>query len=164
MSFDPEMKSFMEARERLVAMHELCLRETGMSDVVVEGWVPPIAAWQWGLSALCLLIFGTFPFRESLRPESGSLISGIWSLGGAAPGLASLCYVLQPYVLGFMVVVHAVEATWFANGKLKRHWVEFGTGLWWCWVADCLVEGIGCMSRFDGMVKAKEAGKKGGKH
>ncbi|KAI1610171.1 hypothetical protein EDD36DRAFT_443535 [Exophiala viscosa] len=158
-SLDPPMKSLIEARERLVAMHNECLAALGLSDVVLKSYTPPDRAWQCALSALCLLIFATFPFREQLRPESGSVIASIWSLGGLVPGLARLSYTLQPYVLGIMVVLHGAEAVWFTN-RLKRYWVEVGTWVWWCWVGDCLLEGVGCLTRFERVVGRLEAEKK----
>ncbi|KAJ9612964.1 hypothetical protein H2200_002905 [Cladophialophora chaetospira] len=160
--FEPPMKSLMEARERLVDMHNLCLRELDLSDVVVKNYVLPDRAWQWLLSGLCLLIYATFPFRESLKPESGSVSSKIWSLGGVAPWLAKLSYTLAPYILGFVVVAHCGETLWLINGRLKRHWVEAGSAVWWFWVADCMTEGGGCLTRFDRLVKRLEAEKKGG--
>ncbi|OAP65027.1 hypothetical protein AYL99_00999 [Fonsecaea erecta] len=160
--FEPPMKSLMEARERLVTMHEHCLNQLDLSDIVVDTYVLPDRAWQWALSGLCLLIFATFPFRESLRLESGSWISRVWSLGGAAPWLAKLCYMLAPAVLGVIVVFHCGEAMWFIQRRLRRHWVEWGSVAWTCWVVDCLVEGGGCLSRFDRVVKKMEMEKKGG--
>ncbi|KAK5209103.1 hypothetical protein LTR41_005502 [Exophiala xenobiotica] len=157
---EPPMKSLMESRERLVSMHNDCLAELGLSDVVLDRYVPPDRAWQWALSALCALIFATFPFRESLLPESGSVIAWIWSLGGTLPGLARLGYTLQPFVLGVMLVLHAGEAVWFANTRLKRYWVEVGTAVWWFWVLDCALEGFGCLSRFERVVERLEAEKK----
>jgi len=102
------------------------------------------------------LIFATFPFREQLKPESQSVIAQIWSLGGTCPPLANLCYTLQPYVLWFMIIVHSGEAAWFATAQLRRHWVELGSALWVCWVLDCAVEGVGCMSRFDRIFAQKD--------
>ncbi|ETI20677.1 hypothetical protein G647_07019 [Cladophialophora carrionii CBS 160.54] len=160
--FEPPMKSLMEARERLVNMHVLCLEKLDVSDVVVKNYVPPDRVWQWMLSGLCLLILSTFPFRSSLRPESGSVIAKIWSLGGAAPWLARLSHTLSPLVLTTVIVLHAGEAVWFINRRLNRHWVETGTAVWWCWVLDCLLEGGGCLTRFDRVVKRMEAEKKGG--
>ncbi|KIW94280.1 uncharacterized protein Z519_05596 [Cladophialophora bantiana CBS 173.52] len=160
--FEPPMKSLMEARERLVTMHELCLKQLDLSDVVVERYVPPDRAWQWMLCGLCVLISTTFPFRESLRLESGSWISKLWSLDGAAPWLARLSYTLAPAVLGVMVTVHCGEAMWFIQRRLRRHWVEWGSATWWCWVLDCLLEGGGCLTRFDRVVKRMEGEKKGG--
>ncbi|EXJ86883.1 hypothetical protein A1O3_03837 [Capronia epimyces CBS 606.96] len=153
----PPMKSLLEARERLVAMHTECLDSLGVSDVVVDRYTPPDTAVGWLLPALCLLIFATFPFRDQLRPESRSVVARIWSLNGSAPALAHLCYTLQPAVLGFIVVVHAAEVVWFASTKLPRYWVEPASAVWWAWVLDCFVEGVGCLSRFDRIVgKAKE--------
>jgi hypothetical protein len=160
--FTPPMKSMLQARETLVEMHNLCLRELDRSDVVIPKYILPDRVWQWALSALCLLIYATFPFRAALRPESGTVISKIWSLGGLAPWLAKLSYTLAPLVLGFVVIAHAAEALWLINGRLRRHWVESGTGTWWCWVIDCLIEGGGCLTRFDRLVKRTESQKKTG--
>lgn len=164
-AFEPEMKSLLEARERLVSMHQTCLTELDMSDVVVEGFVLPDRLWQWFVYPLVPLILATFPFRDQLKPESGSVIAWVWSLGGVAPGLARLCYAVAPAVLGIIVVSHGVEALWFANKKLRRHWVEFGSATWWFWVVFCLMEGSASFDRFGRVVKEKEEGKKGkGKH
>ncbi|KIW37659.1 uncharacterized protein PV06_10299 [Exophiala oligosperma] len=154
----PPMKSLTDARERLVEMHNSCLEELGLSDVVVDRYTPPNRAWQIGLSALCVLIFTTFPFRQSLLDQN-TLPGRIWSLGGAAPWLARLSFGLQPLVLTVMVVVHLGEAAWMANTRLKKHWIEVGSWVWWFWVLDCAVEGFGSWTRFDEMVADVE-GKK----
>ncbi|EXJ88099.1 hypothetical protein A1O1_05027 [Capronia coronata CBS 617.96] len=160
---DPPMKSLLEARERLVTMHTACLASLDLSDVVVDRYVPPQRLWQWFVCGVCLLIFATFPFRDQLRPESGSLIARAWSVNGTAPALARLCYAVQPGVLGFMVIVHVLEAVWFARTKLRRHWVEAGSAVWWAWIGDCLLEGVGCLKRFDGVVGVKAKAKGGEK-
>lgn len=163
-AFEPPMKSLIEARERLVAMHNTCLEALDRSDVVVDKYVPPDRLWQYLVGVLCVLIYATFPFRESLKPGSDTVAAKIWSLGGLAPWLGKLAYALAPAVLGFVVLAHSTEAVWLANGRLKRHWVEFGSVTWWCWVVDCFLEGGGCLMRFDKVVKAKESARKGGKH
>lgn len=162
-ALDPPMKSLMEARERLVAMHNWCLEELGLSDVVVDRYVPPNRAWQVGLSALCVLILATFPFREALL-DQGTVPGRVWSAGGTVPWLAQLSYTLQPLVLGVIVVAHLGEAAWMANTRLKRHWVEVGSWVWWLWVLDCAVEGFGCWTRFDEVVAEVEERKNNKKH
>jgi len=152
------MKTLLDARTRLVDMHNDSLAQLNLSDVVVDTYHLPDRAWQWALSGLCLLIFSTFPFREQLVLPS--LPSLIWSLGGTLPGLARFAYHLAPVVLGIMVVLHGAEAVWFARTRLTRHWVEVGTAVWCAWVLDCLVEGIGCISRFERLVGRMEADKK----
>lgn len=157
---EPAMKSLLEARERLVTMHNACLAELHLSDVVVDRYTAPDRAWQWALSSLCLLILTTFPFRAQLRPESGSAIAAIWSLNGLVPGLARLAYLLAPLVWTFVLLIHAAETLWFASSRLSRHWVEVGSAVWWAWVLDCMLEGGGAIARFDRAVKALEAAKK----
>jgi hypothetical protein len=159
--FDPPMKSLIEARERLVAMHNDCLLKLGLSDVVIDEYRLPRSVASYGLAALVTLILLTFPFRESLRPGSGGWGYRIWSLGGLVPGLARLSYAVAPVVLGFIVVAHAVEAVYFATSRLRRHWVQTFSGVWWWWMLDCWLQGFSSFIRFDRLVKDKEAKKVG---
>jgi hypothetical protein len=158
---DPPMKSLMEGRERLVAMHQQCLKELDLSDIVVDEYQLPTTVFPWALSSLVILIALTFPFRESLRPESGSVIYDIWSLGGLAPGLAQLSYTLAPAVLGFIYLAHGIESVYLARTRLRKHWVETFSKTWWLWIGDCALEGFGAIQRFDAVVKRKESAKGG---
>lgn len=157
----PPMDSVKEAAESLVAMHNECLAALDLSDVVIDRYTPPQGLLEGTLAAVTALVLFTFPFRDQLRPESGTAISQIWSLGGALPGLGRLCYTLQPLVLGVIVPVHAGQAVWFARKRLRRHWVEAGSRVWWCWMLDCCLWGGGCLSRFQRVVKAEEEASKG---
>ncbi|KIW12631.1 hypothetical protein PV08_09909 [Exophiala spinifera] len=159
----PPMKSLLEARERLVAMHASCLADLGLSDVVVDRYVPPARASQVAVTALSLLVFATFPFRDALLDPT-TVPGGVWSLAGAAPWLARLGYTLQPYVLSFMVVAHLAETAFLTVPRLKRHWVDVGSWLWWAWVLDCAVEGFGCWTRLDEIVADVEEKRKTRKH
>ncbi|KEF54180.1 uncharacterized protein A1O9_09975 [Exophiala aquamarina CBS 119918] len=158
---DPPMESLMQARERLVAMHQDCLDELDLSDIVVDGYKLPTSVFQWALAGLVILITTSFPFRESLQPESGSVIYKIWSLDGRVPGLAQLSYILAPAVLWFIGLVHCGETLYLARTRLRKHWVETFSGIWWLWVGECMLVGFGAIQRVDAMVKAKESAKGG---
>ena len=141
--FDPPLNSFSEARERLVAMHELCLKELDVEGVMLERYVPPNQWWQWCMFALTMWTFTTLPFRASLLPESRSLINKAWSLGGTAPWLARLAYQMSPLTLAFMIVVHGWECYVMGFRRLRRYEVEVFSWVWWCWVLDVWCEGFG---------------------
>lgn len=163
--FNPPMKSLTEGRERLVAMHQQCLQALDLSDIVIDTYEAPRTAQTYLVAGLVSLILATFPFRQSLRPESGSLIYQIWSLGGLVPGLASLSYTLAPAVLAVIIVAHVTESAYFARSRLRRHWVETFSRVWWAWLSECLMVGFSTFQNFDALVKRKEDAKGGkGKH
>lgn len=160
--FDPPMKSLMEGREKLVAMHQHCLQELDLSDIVIDDYQLPRAVFPYVLAALVVLIGLTFPFRESLRPESRSVIYDIWSLGGRVPQLASLSHALAPAVLCFIYLAHGVEMVVLARTRLRKHWVETFSRTWWLWLGECALVGYSAFQHLDRMVK-KKADAKGGK-
>jgi hypothetical protein len=153
--FNPEMKDFREARDRLVKMHEECKDALDLSDIVVDRYALPDRLWQWGVISLCILIFATLPWRENVVKQ-GTWSHAIWSLGGRAEWLAKLSYTMAPLTLGIIVMAHGAEAGWMMTGRLRRHWVETGSWVWWGWVLDNLVQGSGALMRFDRVVKRAE--------
>ena len=157
--FSPPLESYSDARERVVAMHQECLRGLDVDEVVIDRYSLPSGPLQCTLAFLTTWTFATFPFRAQLSPESGSLLSWAWSIGGLFPGLARLAYLTAPYVLVFMVVVHGAEAAHMARGRLRRHSVEAFSGVWWAWVVDTFFEGFGAYQRFDGMVEKRRKDK-----
>lgn len=160
--FTPPLKSFSEARERLVGMHEECLTKLGVDGVMLTEYRLPNRLWQWGMVGISLWNFGTLPFRESILPSSGSWISQVWSLGGLLPGLAKLTYTLAPATLWFMIVMHAGEAVYMGTTVMRRYEVEIFSGVWWAWVLDTATEGFGSFVRLEGLVREiKEAKEKG---
>ncbi|KAK5060201.1 hypothetical protein LTR84_010086 [Exophiala bonariae] len=159
--FEPPMKSLMEGREKLVAMHQHCLKELDLSDIVIDSYHPPSGVFPYVLGALVVLICTTFPFRDNLRPESRSLIYDIWSVGGLVPGLAWLSYQLAPAVQAFIYIAHGVEMLVLARGRLRRHWVETFSRTWWLWLGECSLVGYSAFQHFDRTVKAKEDAKGG---
>ena len=155
------MDSYGEARGRMVAMHRECLRGLGESDVVIGTWTPPTKPLHVFFFCVCALIFTTFPWRENfLGPGEGEGGGGwawmVWSLGGRVPGLAGLCWRVQPFMTPFMVVVHGTELSWMLWSRLRKYRVPVLSAVWCLWVVDTFIEGFGCFERFDGLVREKE--------
>ncbi|KPI39069.1 uncharacterized protein AB675_4673 [Cyphellophora attinorum] len=146
------------ARERLVSMHNTCLTALNLSDIVITEYRHPTKWWEWSAGFMVLLILLTFPFRSHIHPDSNSLISKIWSVGGLAPWHAKLAYVLAPLVLPAVWIIHVGEVVGCMLPRLRKYGVEAGSRVWWCWMGDCFLEGGGAWLRVDGMVR--EAGEK----
>lgn len=147
--FSPPLASLSQAREKLVAMHNDCLAALDVDDVEVTQYRPPNRWWQWGFAVGVTAVLLTFPFRASLRPDSGTWIAWFWSVGGRVPLLAELAYTLQPIVLPATLVIHVLEARHMISGRLRRFSVENFSTVWWCWVVGVFLEGFGAFMRFD---------------
>lgn len=57
------------------------------------------------------------------------------------------------------MVAHAVETVWFQKTRLRRHWVETGTVVWWLWIAVALHGGGAGIARFGDLVAEKRRAK-----
>lgn len=167
---DPPLKSYGEARERMVQMNAEALQGLGLSDIKITEYVPPKMGWQMGMFGLCLICFVSFsPFgSKDLGPEAVhsrvNLLYSFWSLGGLVPGLSYFAHDVAIYVFVFMCVVHGGEASWLAYSRLQKHQVPMFTLVWWQWVLSCFIEGFGSFVRFDRVVKGKEEEKAKKKH
>lgn len=151
--FTPPLISFSEARERLVSMHEECLRELDVEGVMVDFCPVPDKVVYYVWMAFCSWVVCTLPLGEMVLPESRTWVASVWSVGGYVPGLARLAYQLGPATMWFIGVVHAVEAVVMVRGRLRRCEVEVFSKAWWGWVVDVLLTGFGGMSRFDEVVR-----------
>jgi hypothetical protein len=161
----PPMSSLSEARERLVAMHNESLAGLGMSDIAVTHYRPPSSPLHLFVFALSLWSWLSFCYRPNLLPTAPvKAVYDFWSVGGYWPGLASFAYFLQPFTLGFMLVVHISEAAYLARTRLRKHQVKTGSRIWWSWVISNLIEGGGAIQRFDAVVQDKGEEAKRKKH
>jgi hypothetical protein len=140
-------------------MHEECLRELDVDGYMLTEYILPNRWNQWAVMVVCAWCLTTFPFRNLIHPDSGSWISYVWSIGGLAPGLAELSWKLAPWTLAFMLVVHVAEATHMVRTRMRRYEVEMFSVVWWCWVADCFVEGFGSFVRVDEVVSERKGEK-----
>lgn len=154
--FEPPMKSFMEARERTVALHNQALKGLGLSDIKITNFALPNKIWQIVTCISVIMCLITFPFRSSLHPSSGSFVSQIWSFGGLVPGISKLAYTLSPFLLPFILIVHTIEAENFTRTRLRKHQMPFGSIPWVLWTIHAFIGGIACFARFDDLVQERE--------
>lgn len=147
----PPMKSFSDARPRVVAMQKECLDRLGVSDIVVTEYRVPQGATA-VVFALCVASYALFCRRSNFLPGSfvyDSMFSGV-------PAAAEFCYRIQPLLFPGLLGAHVLEAGLLAVKRLRRHRVPFLSGVWWAWVVSTVIEGFGAWQRFDGMVKQKQ--------
>ena len=163
----PPMNHLGEARERLVSMHNDCLKALDLASFKVEKFVLPNKLWQWIthlLCALCFTFFSIYP-SEAFLPESNTLPSKIWSIGGLVPVLADVASHVKNQVLVGMLIIHVSEAAYMSRMHLRKYWVPRFSAVWWVWVAVVFNGGAAGMYRFQDMVEGMEAERaKGGKH
>jgi hypothetical protein len=158
---DPPLSaSLTDARTRFVAMHNECLAALDLSDVEVKAYRLPNKRWQWAFALGVVAVYTTFPFRGALDPAGQGWAYSLWSGFGRVPWLGDLAYFAAPIVLPLTVMIHVVEAVYFARGRLRRHQVPRGGKVWWCWIGDVMLEGFGAFLRFDEVV-ADEVERKG---
>lgn len=159
--FEPPLNSLAETRERVVKMHQTCLTALDLSAIKIDEFVPPSKVWQWLTHAICVLCFTTLsPWlagRIYPTTQPGGVVNKIWNVGGVVPGLAGVAGRWAAATWWFMVVVHAGEAAWMAQGRLRRHWITIGSGVWWAWVLATFNGGVASISRFDEAVAMKKA-------
>nr|OQO28889.1 hypothetical protein B0A51_03216 [Rachicladosporium sp. CCFEE 5018] len=149
--FDPPLKSYSEARERVVSIDQDCLRGLGRSDITINEFIWPTG--RYGVEfAVILGIFAAYSQRWWFAP--GSIVER--SLG---VGLAKFSYRIQPWLFGGLLVVHAAELAYFVPARLRKHSVNPRTGLFWLWCAAQAIMGIGCSKRFDALVEKKRVAK-----
>ncbi|KAK4548049.1 hypothetical protein LTR36_010769 [Oleoguttula mirabilis] len=154
--FDPPMGSYREARERVVEMDKEALAGLGQSDITVKEFLPPT-----GLYALeFAIILATFlGYSQRWWFAKGQVVEQY--LGS---GFASFSWAIQPYLITFMLVLHAAEMAYFMQNKLKKHAVNPRTSLFWIWSATTFIEGVFAFRRFNGLVQKKREEKAKQKH
>ncbi|KAL9113237.1 MAG: hypothetical protein Q9227_002572 [Pyrenula ochraceoflavens] len=148
---DPPLKSWSEARERMIEMHHAAFKGLGRSEISVSEYVPPASLSQALVFTAVTVAFIAFSRRANF--ESGSILHQLVLY--KFPGFEKLCYTLQPYVIVFMMVIHTTESIVMDRTRLRKHGVKTGTGLWWKWMISCFFEGFFSFRRFDELVKAK---------
>ncbi|KAF1817629.1 integral membrane protein-like protein [Eremomyces bilateralis CBS 781.70] len=155
----PPLGSLSEARPRLVAMNRTATDHLGHSAVTVKQWVPPLGVYA-ATFLMCVLGFFVLSRDAHMAPGSWAYEYGLKYGGDAFTGW------LRRYRgvgFGLMLAIHATEAMVMARGKMVRHAVPVGSGLWWKWVGGTFVDGVCSFHRFDALVarREKEMGKKG---
>ncbi|CZT22826.1 related to integral membrane protein [Ramularia collo-cygni] len=144
--FTPPLKSYREARERVVQLDKECRKALGQSDVTVKSYIVPT-----GYHAIPFLVvlatFIAYSQRGWFAP--GQIVERI--LGS---GFANFSWMIQPKLLAGLIVIHGGEMLYFAAVKLKRHSVNMRSSAWWLWTASTFIEGQFAYKRFDAHVKA----------
>jgi len=158
---DPPLKSWAEARERLVSMDKVCVEKLDRSPITLNTYIFPRGFHLvLGILTICTLI--TFSSSAHLQPNKYSTIFGplpIW-----IPGWFSFLTVMQKPVLWFMIVVHGAESIWMARTRLRKHSVPTASRLWWMWVVGTFLEGFGNFERIDAWVGQQVAKREKLKH
>ena len=158
--FDPPLKTFREARERLVQMDNDALQTLDRSDIPVTGYVPPYT----NLGHLCNFTVCSLAWILVSRPENarpGSLIYD--NLLYLFPAYAKFTAEVSTYVFIGMLVIHVFEAGIMA-GKLNRHGMTPFELTWWKWIGSAFAEGITCFWRLNEMLEKNRMAKAAKKH
>lgn len=158
--FDPPMKSFREARERLVEMDKDALHVLGRSDISITSFIPPtVKIGHLFNFTQCLLAYMLLPRPANFRP--GSLLYD--GLLYRVPSFAAFVAQISWIVFAIMLPIHIFEASLMVR-KLQRHGCSPVDGVWWKWVATCFVEGFTAFWRLDGLIEGKKQEKEAKKH
>jgi hypothetical protein len=150
--FDPPLRSYVEARERLIAMDEMALEGLGRSDIGAIVYERP-RGWMAVMFWACFTAMVVFCRRGNF--VEGSLMHHA-VLKYLPPSFLRFSYVVQPLLFYIMAAVHLSEAGWMAYSRLKRHRMALMGGLWWKWILSTFVEGYGAFLRFDELVRKEE--------
>ncbi|KAI9863716.1 MAG: hypothetical protein M1830_006148 [Pleopsidium flavum] len=156
---NPPMKSWSEARERMVAMDQEALRGLGRSNITMKEYRRPrgFLAVVF-VAAACTIV--SFSRRSNFLP--GSWLHG--SVLRHVPRFARFCYDIQPFLLYPVLAIHVGEALWMERSRLEKHNVRRFSRLWWKWVLSTFVEGVGAFMRFDRVVKEETERKEKARH
>ncbi len=157
--FDPPMKSFREARERLVQMDQDALQTLGRSNIPITGFVPPYTRFGHLCNfTICGLSYILLSRPSNSRP--GSLIYDNFLY--LVPAFAGFVAAVSPFVFAAMIVIHITEACLMAR-KLNKHGMTPFESLWWKWTGSNFIEGAPAFWRLNELLennrKAKEARK-----
>lgn len=146
--FEPPLSSLDDVRQRVIDMRDHCIQTLGLSDIVVREYRPPTGSHA-VLFTVCLATFIAFSRRSNFLPGS-TLYSVALS---HVPRFAAFCYTIQPLLITTMTAIHLAEAIHLAIKRLRPHRVPLFSWLWWAWVVDDFIEGVGALMRFDALVR-----------
>jgi hypothetical protein len=144
---EPPMKSYREARERVVQLDKECCQRLHRSDVTVKEYQYPR-----GTDALpFIIVSATFlAYCQRWWFAKGQVVEAI--LGTS---FARFSWRIQPWLFWMMVAIHGAEVVYFAYTQLSKHSVSIRSRVWWLWSGSTFIEGVFAMKRFEAMVKAQ---------
>lgn len=137
-ALDPPMKSYREARERLVDMDKTCRDALGISDIAVRRYVAPYG-WTLGLFIQVIVTLVVFSRRSNLETGLAHMLP---------EGFRSFCWQVQPLVFWGILVIHTIEVAMFARSRLAKHGVNPRSILYWQWLSDAFISGFGAFHRY----------------
>ena len=154
--FDPPLKSYRDARERVVEMDRRCVESLGRSDITVKTFSPPYGPYIIDFLVCAATFLG---YSQRWWFAHGQIVDQI--LGS---GFANFSYTIQPFVFWGMVLIHGTELAFFIPNYLLKHSVSPRTSVFWLWVATTFIEGQFAFWRFKGGVERKREEKQKQKH
>ncbi|TGJ82187.1 hypothetical protein E0Z10_g6588 [Xylaria hypoxylon] len=157
----PPMKSFADARVRLVEMAERSQAKLGLSDIRIDRFLGPRGG------GLVSFVGVAFYFVSAAALAAGLIRPGTaaWTILDAYFPYGATTFVwLVKAIAGPVAVIHITEAWWMANGRLAKYGVEAGSALWFKWVLETFMEGYPVFVRFDELVQEERKKKDAAKH
>jgi hypothetical protein len=133
---DPPLKSFSEARERVVKMDQDCIEALGRDSITIKEYRAP-KGFDAIIFATCFSVYILLS-----RPENVSFVFKL------VPQFAAFVLKIRLLVLYPMIGIHLVEA-FLMTRKLQRHSVPLFSKLWWAWCVSSFIEGVGSFRRYD---------------
>lgn len=163
-AIDPPMANLSESRARLVDMTRDALQRLGLSDVVVDRYLPPA-----GFD--CVVFFGVafyFFCAATVSFVDRGAGTPIWdALDAAIPpalgGVAGYVWLVKAIFVP-VLAIHVTESWWMHRTRMERHRVPAFSGVWWLWVGSVFFEGIPAFRRLDRLVAMERAKKEAQKH
>ncbi|KAK5636743.1 hypothetical protein RRF57_012455 [Xylaria bambusicola] len=158
----PPMKSFADARVRLVDMAERAQAKLGLGDVRIDRFEGPQGAGLASFIGVSVYFVSAAALALGfLRPGTAAwaALDGFFPYKGAEGFVWLVRMIFVP-----VFAIHVTEAWWMAQSRLKKFNVETGSALWFSWVAETFLEGVPAFQRFDGMVREEKRKKDAAKH
>jgi hypothetical protein len=148
---NPPLKSWAEARARVVEMDREARAALGISSIAITAYEPPRSPFHVAVFGLCVLTFVVFGARKWI-------VEGTWVYDAVLPwfpgGPRWFLGIARAIALP-VVGIHLGVAYWLDKSRLRKHGIERGMALWYKWIGSCFIEGVGCFHRIDAMVKRK---------
>lgn len=147
--FVPPMGSYADARRRAVEMDAAAREGLGLGDVEVTEYRRPRGL---GLFVFCSVLGYLGCYAALPWQVPGSALHSFWD--AVFPGGARTQEWLVRTIFLPVVGIHLFEVLLMERTRLAKFGVRRGSGLWWAWLADCLIEGFPVFQRFDGLVRS----------
>ena len=176
----PPMKSWADARPRMVAMDAECRAALGIpppehgavsksrEKVKLERYLPPQTLLQRTIFLAALGTYFLIISRVLGHLGEGTFfynhVASFWPLGRTAGQRAGNFLWTLDRVAVPMLLLHLGETVALERTRLQRYGVKRCCKLWWAWVGSTFVEGYGSWDRIAGEVERLRGKGVEGKH